>query len=459
MNAQEINKKVFIARNCARTAGLTVSNLTSNLTHGELVVIDETGTILATAAAAKAAKAIRIIGGTVDGFLNISDIIRAKDVTSYKGTKFAQSTEQRIAIGYNGTSGNIVAADANAYSIFVEHDMGVEVNLGPKDNHVYYISPSSSTTPYMVADGLTKVSANFYAQYPETGLKTHIITSNAGAAGVTGGAVTEGSNIMTYTAGTTPVVGGVYIVPGKTGTPYRDELDTVYTVESINSTTKTVTFTMPYQNASQTGLAVNVIAAPAVGSFGIVFEGKLQSFSVGNGAYVKSHFEVQSTGFGTTPVTDSGSTFQIYNGNGRHEEVSLDEYYHSGAVSGNQYQNREYQKSLNETIVGNGYSGINITYMPNQKININESNGVRKQLVIYTDRTTYADIKTSAAGTAYGTNIITGTGADTVNGDSVVNVLNAFMVGAGVISTGLNSTSNAGFSLAGDGVYSAGIDF
>jgi hypothetical protein len=459
-NQREI-KKVFIANNCARTAGLTASNLTSLLGPGEIAVLDEKGNLLATAAAAKAAKAIRIYQGLTGGGVTSSDLIQKGKINSFKGFKFVQSSEQRVAIGYNGTSGSIDLFDDNNYVVTIEYDnTGSQISNDFDLHKLLYKSPLINTTQHDVAIGI----AAQYAAVLETvnasfGIKVNVSTDAVGvvlAVGLTGCEVIKGSRAVLYTTGT-PVVGGSYTIAGITGTPYADEVTSVYKVVAIDTVNKTVTLDRPYQNEFQTGIDLAFIANTSLNNYGVVFEGMLNKFQVGFGDYIKTFIHVQTSGFGNSEVTRTGAGFSLNQGKGRHEAVSIEEFYYQGNAMSHG-ASREFAQYANETKVGYGYSGITIDYYSNDRINIAETSGADKSLVIFVERGTYQNIYDDVAGTALLTNVITGTGADTVNGSSFLNVLNAFMVGTGVITTGLNLTNNSGLSLAAAGIFSLGID-
>jgi len=455
-NKKEV-KKVLVASNCTRTVGLTPANLAINLGAGEIIVLDERGNIVNTAAKAKAASGIKLMQGITGGGVYMTDLIQKNKVNSFKGFKFRQSKEQRVALGYNGTSGSIDLVDDNSYSLIIEYDNTGSAIQNDFDFHkLVYKSPLSGTTQYMVAKALANQYAANIDYITNFNIKVNVISDATPGTGLGGCEVIEGSKAISYTTGT-PVVGAVYSIPGKTGTPYRDELNGIYEAVSIDTVNNIVILDKEYQNMTQSGIAIGVIADTTTDDYGIVIEGKVNKFNVGFGDYVKTFTHIQRDNFGVTTFTDSGTGFEIDLGNGRHESVSIEEFYYQGNVR-DAGIHREFAQYVKETKNGYGYSGITIDFYSNEKINLGESNGSSKNITIFTERGNYQDIEDSTAGTAYGTNIITGTGADTVDGDSFLNVLNAFMVGSGVITTGLNTVSNGGSSLAADGIFSAGVD-
>jgi len=459
MHSQIETKRVLIARNCDRTPGITAANMYNNLGAGELIITDEKGNILNTSAKAKSAKAIRIFQGLTSGGYSLTDLITKDKISRYEGFKFKQSKEQRVAIGYNGTAGSIEVFDDNTYSFTVEYDnTGASTHNDMEIHKVTYKSPYSNTTQFIVANELVKLFTSTLIHIRDFGIKVNVVTSDAGAAGLTGCEVIRGSKVVQYTAGS-PAVDDVFKFAGLTGTPYRDEVDSVYKVTAVDTVAKTVTLDKPFQNADQTGVAAAKIADTSVANYGIVIEGTINDFLAGEGDYIKTLIgtELQRTGFGSTTYTDTGVGFEMFPGNGRHESVGLEEFYYQ-ANQRNAEVSKEYATYSKETLNKHGYSGITIDFYSNDKISIVESNGSLKSVTIFLDRGTYTDVEANNANTSFKTCILTGSGADSVDGVSLINVLNAFMVGAGVITTGINTKSNEGMSLMGSGTYGTGID-
>jgi len=457
MHNKKETKKVLIARNCDRTVGLTSSNLLSNIGAGEIVVLNEGGQIISTSADAKKAKAIKLVQGLTGGGYNITDFIYKNKVEAFKGTKFRQSKEQRVALGYNGTTGEIELFDDNVYSISLEYDnTGAQLEEDSNLHKITYRSRKTGTTQHEVAINLATLYAATIERITNFGIKINVISDLVFSANVTGCEVITGSKAVSYTGGT-PAVGNSIKFKGITGTPYRDELNGIYVIKSVDTINKVMTLSMPYQNESQSNSGGMLITDSTLNNYGIVVEGKMNTFRVGFSDYTKTFVDFRYNGFGITPLTENVDGFSLDVGNGRHEAVSIEELYYQGNVF-NDDTARPYAEYANEAIVGHGYSSITIDFNSNSKINLAENNGANKTLVIFVDRGTYQDIADDAGITALKTNIITGTGADTVDSDSFLNVLNAFMVSSGIIDTGLNTSTVTGLSLASDGVYSAGID-
>lgn len=448
------SKRVFIAKNCARTAGITTANLSYTLGKGEIIITDEKGAILNTAALAKAAKAIILHQGIEGGKAIHSDIIYRNQVTKYLGSKFVQQLEKKVHVGWNGTSGAIEAINANEYLITIEHKGTSKAQMAhPFINGTVYNSKITGTTQYDVAKNIADILVLNYSQF-EPAMRINVVGDSTSANGVTGGEVMRGYKTVSYSAisVTAPVVGDKLSVPGLATANYEAELASIYEVVAIDTVNKVITLDREYQNENQTGLAITIISACT--NYGIELKGILQNFRLGYGDLVKVDWDTLLKNFGTSIVTVSEGTYP----NGRHEQAAMDENLFQGYAGRFQDNEYQYQNPITTFETSHAYSSINVTFESYERTNTLEKNGQPKSMIVYLDRSTYADVLADAAGTTFGTNILTGTGADTVNADSVINVLNAFMVGAGVIATGLNTVANGGASLSAGTIFSTGVE-
>ena len=444
--------RVFVAKNCARTSGLTIANLASTLGQGEILVTDDKGAILVDAAAAKKAKAIRLHVGIGDGKAVVSDLIRAKDVLRFSGTKFVQQREKKVFIGWNGTAGDIQAIDSNEYKVQLELKSASKAQMAhPLVVTTSYTSPSSGTSKFEVANNIAQILTLNFSQF-EPAIKVNVIGNLTTGGGVTGGAVETGSRAISYTGGTA-AIGDVISVPGAADAGYGAESASLYKIIDIDTTNKVITIDKPYQNVAQTGLAITVVSVFT--AVGIELQGVRQSFRLGYGDLVPIDWDTLASNFGTTLIT----VCPLIPATGRHEQVGMQELMFQGTAGrfqDNEFQYHTPQRNFTEL---HGYSCINIVYGTNERTNTLERNGQPKSLLIFLDRGLYSNIGVSPyTNTTFLSNIITGTGADTVDGDSLINVLNAFMVGAGVISTGLNTNAGDGLSLKAATTYATGVD-
>ena len=427
-----------------------------------MVVLDQNGAIISTAAAAIAATAIQLVQGTVDDVARVSDIIRKKDVMSFLSGKFTNRQEIKVGIGYNGTTGSIDVVASNVYSVELDHKYKEDTSPAAFTTRIPYESPSTSATQYKVARGLAQLLARTYNQFSTGTVRVGVISSSAITAANTilGCEVLYGDKVLTYTSfeAATPLVGSVVAIPGVTGAAHRDEDTTFYEIAYIDTVNKFIELDRPYMNRSQTAIAVEPVTNPTTGNWGLTLEGNSPSNFKKDEAMFMVDFDVNFTGFNESLETKAENLNAALIGFGRHEAVGNAEYWHQGEEGRNYAAGREYENLVEEFSVGHGYSKISIRVGHEEKINTLETNGQIKEFDIWLDRNTYALIAANHADTAFGTCIQVGTGLDAVDGDGVLNVLNAFMVSAGVIATGANTASNGGKSITPGTTYTTGID-
>lgn len=465
LHQNNINK-VFVARDCDRTAGLTAGNLTTNLAHGEIVIVDQDGAIVNTAALVTAATSFRIMQGVADEPPYMSDVIRKKDIVSIKSSIFEQRQEEKVFIGYNMTSGSIEVISANVYALTVD---GIYKN--PNDPSAFttmasYESALSGATQYKIARGIAQVLGKAYAQFTH-GVRVNIVSTSAVDAlqTVVGCEVIEGDSVLSYTSlqGTTPAIGTVLAIPGITGGDHRDETTTLYEIVYIDIVNKIVELDRPYTNRSQSAIDIEQVTDITTGDFGISLEGVSPvPISVGE-EVIFSNFTVTTSGFGDTIETSGTTALAFKQGFGRGDMVANAEFWHQGGGSERgKYQDREFQNTIQETIRANGYSMVKIEFEHNERLGTLETNGQKKSVSVYLDRNTQALIAANDAATAFGTNIQTATGVTADMGTtagSFLNVLNAFGVGAEVLTAGVNTVANGGGEItAGITQFSNGID-
>jgi len=457
MHTSKNYKRVFVARNCARTVGLTSSNVADKLAYGEIVAVNKGGQLIDTAAKAIAAKAIRFMIGTKDGSPIVTDLIFKKDLLSVESSKYVARQEKKVIIGYDGAANSIDVISGNVYAVEVDHIYRGAYSKEPFSTRASYESPLTGATQFNIAQNLAQLLAYDYSIFDET-VRVNIISDQAGVAGMTGAEVINGSPSVSYTGGTAPAVGNAVVVPGLTGGIHRDEDNSLYKVIYVDATNSVIELDRPYQNRDQSGLAVTTIAAPGTGAYGLTLEGMPMVVNFKE-AYSVMDFDTRIFGFGTTLLQAKGATLAQNEGFGRHEPVANAEYLNGDGEGRNIYQTQEFQAPNINTDSGTGYSMVNIRFDHMSSPNMINNHSVPKEVDVYLQRGTYADIAADAAGTAFGTNIETGTGLSGVDGTSFLNVINAFAVNAGVLTATANTVANGGKEItAGITLFSNGID-
>jgi len=477
MDYNFIKMQDIIARNCAITSNITANTLQS-LALGEIRVLNEKGEILATHAAAKKAKAIRFAQGRgTYGDTRFSDLINRKDIDSYEGTKFCQMSERKIAVGFNGVAGSIESIASNNYFMILEHKGNSEYrNAQPYIHDVGYETGSTVETQLAISKGLAEIAALNYAQFGVRVVDVYKLCSSTTEVALTGtGAISFDYGVNSITAATdidaVLVVGdAIRLATGAT--------KATYTITSMDTTNNIAYLDQIYLGESQVildSVAKKVAKGTGAGgvenasvNWGIVILGATASPKAGFGAFDMVNFDIVLRNVGTTNLTHVGTGYDIKYPSGRHEQVGISEFYNQGQDPG-LLVGREYANDKADVKSGYGYSCIDIIHTTNQKINTTENNGQKKQLSIWIERGTYANILANASATSLGTNLVNGSSAGDwdVNGVGFINVLNAFMGKAEIIENTadtVNLTNNGGESLAGgtkngaDTKYNAGVD-
>ena len=456
------NKQVFVLRNCTRTTTVNADNLFSELGYGEVIFVNEDGAIMDTAAKIAASKMFRAVVGTKGKRSKYSDWIRTEDIKSMKSSKFANSVERKYAIGYNGTDGSVDLNVGDKYSMRVvgENNEG----FGSEPVVPAYHTVVTSDTQMSVLNTMAVLLSKSYESFDTPPIRINLVTEGTGLAdGVEEVTATKGVDSISYTGvvastGTAPAAGDYIQISGGTALNGEDEPDGVYKVLYIDTTNKTIVLDRPFQNENITDADAEIVDTDD--DAGMIIAGNtVELNAIGIEGWYQEDFRVSISGMGDTTFTYMGTGFEAYIGNGRHEQVASMERLHNGTNNPNDYNLEETTLPYQNTDSGHGYSALTIVTRHNQNLNIVEDNSKDSEYVFFLDRGTYANISSDDASTAFGTNLLTGTGVATADGDSFVNVINKIGQEAGILGTGLNTVINGGDNFASDGVFDTGIDF
>lgn len=480
MNYYDIRKD-FVARNCDVTSGITENNF-KDLGRGELRVLDEDGNIIDTAAKAQKAKSIRLVQGVgVGEEYVISDYIQRKDLIKVYGQKFTQKSERKAIVGFNGVEGEIDLLVANDYMIEIKHKGSSHYrNANPYNNLIGYKVGSSPDTQLTIASKLVEVGCLNYSEFSQRVANMYKICSIPAGSEVslagTGNLTFEfGTNMITAATNIDAVLtegDAIRIATGVTNAVYVvDKLDTVNNIAYVDQLIlmDTVTIADTVAKALSKGTGANQLEHPDV-NYGIVVEGVTPSPKPGFGAYDMVDFELTTRNFDDTLVTKRGTGYDLIVPSGRHEQAGISEFYMQGNHQRGLEIDRQFLESRADIEEDHGYSMYAIEFQTNEKLGTVGRDGQKKQLCIWIDRGTYAQIETNDAATALKTNIVNAASAGDwdVNGVAFTNILNAFAGKAGVIentANTVNAVKDGGESLAGgtvnggDTKYNAGIDF
>lgn len=457
MNNKRENKEVFVARNCTRTSGLTADNLKDNLASGEIVLVDKAGNILTTEAEVNATDAFRIFQGTNGEMPRVSDLIRKEDIEKIHSNKYVGVVEKKTAVGFNGVSGAVELNSGDKYSITVD-----QIDNDGKGNTAIvkaYHTVTSSDTQMSVLNELAVLLTRSYESFDYPPVNINLITEGTGLglAAYTGVEAVKGVKSISYGVEVTALNAGDFIqIDAGTSAAGEDEFDGVYKIESIDAVNNIIILDRAFQNETISGADAALV--DTADDAGLIVSAEFMEFNPVYEGYFKNDFEVLIDGWGNTTFTDTGVLFQENAGNGRHEQVTSAEVENQEVDDPNAYNMPETTLPYVTTTVGNGYSALYMRVRNSDKINIVQTSTKINEYVIFFDRGTYADIKANAAGTAFNTNIITGTGLAGVDGSSIINILNQVGEDTGLLGSGANTVPNGGNNIEADGIFSAGID-
>jgi hypothetical protein len=329
LRKQDYNTHTFIAANTV-SSGLATGTLVkpSNITVGEVVLTDLANKVLA---AYPAKGSVRIVQGMgADKPLKTTDIL---DVTNTEVTwkNFVRGVEQKVAIGFDGSTGSLPAANDTSYYIRLKKlDNDAANRSQPQTAITAQFKSSAAATQQELALGLTaQMFANTKYEAIVAGKPSYVAIkaiSNATPNGtsVGTGEVTFGSKLITLALAP---VGAIAI---------GDEIQVIgdsYIVEGIDVGNKTITITSEYRGIDATGVTIDdVYTAPAT-AYGITITGIRNPFSVNTYRdYYRNRFQVI---FSDSSIPEKTLTAS-FEGNGEAEEVAMNEYMSWGFVGQNQ---------------------------------------------------------------------------------------------------------------------------
>jgi hypothetical protein len=421
LDSKNFIKKVFIAKNIARSAGATAGTVAKAnvLADGEIVVTDLAGRILnSTTVLGQQVIQIRQGRGIKTPPIKIAEI-PFSGVNLYKGDAFEAAREQVTFIGYNGSTGDFEATGATEKRFIAKITPAPNTMIfgimpfNVKDT--LFVSPAS-TTKTENAIGMLK---QFILSYiPNRNIdfnpKFELVASDAGTAiaNLTNMVFTKHSRLVTVTAGSSiTIAAGAYIKinDGSTATQRP-----VYRVQTGGTGTSfTISLEWQFQGNSGTVLAASItgIAAGALTTVGLKVSGVPFRYDVNRWRqYDKMRFYVQLVnGFTTTTVTDAVGAFE---GVGTWQQTQNDEYIgwgDEGQINPMQLPPlfREQDAEVN-----NNYSVLNIGFENSVEDTMVATGRLKGNFMLYLNKTSGS----------FGTNIV-GVGSPNTG---LVNVLDAW---------------------------------
>lgn len=323
---QKAVKNLLIAGNQAKAA-VAGANI-STLAAGEVVVADESGTIL-DSTSVTLAKKLMIVQGQGSALPAITSVVfKPSEVTAFSGGKYLAATQQIDYVGYNGTSGSIDVLNSNAYDLRIyqwDHAAYAEKSHAV----IGYHKSDATATQAEIAAGCQLVATDTLKglRLPSAPFKIELLASAATVAGGDAGitwTLVNGGKVATTSAATALVAGDYFraIVVGSDATTVP-----VYKIKSVSGTV--VTLESFYQGSSGTIVAPAYFTAATAASanFGFKISGITQtvtSSNVLNGGleeYYPVRFKTIANGFGSTTVTSPSTT--MVQGNGLPVQVGV----------------------------------------------------------------------------------------------------------------------------------------
>lgn len=315
----------------AVTSGLPAvgAQVTSqNLPAGAVVMVNA-GMYRTTLATLSTGDTYHIVQGKGAGEPLMKSPAIVKGTEKITSKEFIPATQQITTIGYNGTTGSLVAANNQSYYVKVRKNDNDSANQSQPFSLFAQFKTGASATQEKLAFGLVKNGIRNMLLEPANGyLRYEVLTDEAGAA-ITGTAtafgVTYGSKVVTLDGTVTNVAVGDLLRLGGTGLGVP-----VYKVEAIDSP-NTITLSMAYQGETESILVANVRrileAAAAVAEYGVQLRGVPSNFDV---AAFRNHYVNRFT----ASFSDENITVThlqgASEGNGPWQRVAMDEYMNYG---------------------------------------------------------------------------------------------------------------------------------
>jgi len=382
-------EEVFVAKATDETADRE-GNDYGFLANSEIAVFTEGGKIADTTTGV-ASKTFKIGYKTADGELIMSDIIDPKTVKNYKGKKSVATAEQVTYIGYNGTSGDIVAANSTSYiiSLWFNNDT---LN-GSMDRLVKYgaYKSDSSAISKEIAAGLALSLYNNLKNELEYRVKVERVSNGtllALGTSVDNVTFTKGSQYFTATdiddatVNAALAVGDVIVIGSATTSPRYiiTEIDTVTNIGKLD-----VPFAGDTVTVADTGLRKIAAAGVDALTWGLKLTGVAKTWSLGLYPFNKVKFDIELENFGTTGIT---YTTAASVGIGAYETVAEAEWFAQGNEGGmSRYRVRGDSPAQyiarKEATSGKYYSTLSFTHYHSMQSEIGPLNNSPKQVVIF----------------------------------------------------------------------------
>ncbi len=318
--------RVLTTNSGAANTGTTMQTIT----NGDVLIFNRAfGTALTGTPSPTAANNDRIyiaLGLSLGNLLmGAPNGIQTKNISKINAAAYVAPTAKVLAIGFNGTTGNIVAPTNNTtYKLNIVFNDDQRPGADQRQTRrSYFVTTDSSATTQEVIDSLVKqVNADKYMQDKIT---ANAYTNGTFAALTNNATVTTGNVTVTSTAHGL-VAGDLVRIDGTgVGSPVYQVLDA--------PTANTFRLTSPYQGTTATVLAANIGKMTAVTSTGIRLAAKAIPFN-GIDRFMAINFDAFLTNeFSNTAETKTVITNFGY-GQGYWQIIRDLEYDAQGYISG-----------------------------------------------------------------------------------------------------------------------------
>lgn len=300
-------------------------------------------------------------------------IVESPIITKGSGEEYnvdyLAATNEAKAIGYNGTSGSISAANSTDYVVHVSWKDNSKTYGQSNDlvKFAAYRSDASATQAEIALGIAENFNKNFSKEDPQI-LKAEILSAEAGdALGTSVDTITlkNGSKYFTAddiddaTGGAALAVGNYLRIGTATSSP-------IYKITAIDTTNNIGTLSMPYQgvdySAEDTAFEQVTAADAAAAAAGVKISAlnNQKYFEPGLVKYYNTVFDIQlNEDFGTTDTSDlvAGAS-----GSGTYYEVAQNEWFLKGN-RGESWRQGNYPKNVKlEATSGKTYDQITITF-------------------------------------------------------------------------------------------------
>lgn len=268
--------------------GTNTGTTLAGIKAGDLLILNEAGTVLTAAAAAALPKyaKITIAAGVADGVAILSSPIQGNTVSKYEGTSYVAPTEQVAYLGFNGTAGTGISVDADTeYRLRILIKDAIRVNGQRSTLCDVNYTASATDTEYDVITKLMNLylAKDYGVSKFQKLVKVEKVSDDASTiASDNAVTVTNGSDIITFATAATYNTDTLYAVGDVIrlgGSAVTNPIYTITKVDSLN-----LTIDSPYQGASGTVSAANAVYVDTPTEYGIKLTGIAQSSKVSRAA-------------------------------------------------------------------------------------------------------------------------------------------------------------------------------